>query len=109
MTRDGKLLEQIQEAFILRYYAGEGLRKIGDVLPSTDSEAFMYTTRAPLGVVGFITPWNFPVAIPIWKIAPALIYGNAIILKPAREAALLLQKLWNVLQRQVCQVAWLIW
>ncbi|MGC3791754.1 MULTISPECIES: alpha-ketoglutaric semialdehyde dehydrogenase GucD [Priestia] len=72
---------------ILRYYAGEGLRKIGDVLPSTDSEAFMYTTRAPLGVVGVITPWNFPVAIPIWKIAPALIYGNAIILKPAREAA----------------------
>ncbi|MEK5522087.1 alpha-ketoglutaric semialdehyde dehydrogenase GucD [Heyndrickxia sp. FSL W8-0423] len=72
---------------ILRYYAGEGLRKIGDVIPSSDSEAFMYTTRAPLGVVGVITPWNFPVAIPIWKIAPALIYGNAIILKPAREAA----------------------
>ncbi|MEC1071682.1 alpha-ketoglutaric semialdehyde dehydrogenase GucD [Priestia megaterium] len=72
---------------ILRYYAGEGLRKVGDVLPSTDSEAFMYTTRAPLGVVGVITPWNFPVAIPIWKIAPALIYGNTVILKPAREAA----------------------
>ncbi|HWJ77507.1 MAG TPA: aldehyde dehydrogenase family protein, partial [Niallia sp.] len=72
---------------ILRYYAGEGLRKVGDVLPSTDSEAFMYTTRAPLGVVGVITPWNFPVAIPIWKIAPALIYGNTVILKPARETA----------------------
>ncbi|WP_415762941.1 alpha-ketoglutaric semialdehyde dehydrogenase GucD (plasmid) [Priestia megaterium] len=78
---------------ILRYYAGEGLRKVGDVLPSTDSEAFMYTTRAPLGVVGVITPWNFPVAIPIWKIAPALIYGNTVILKPAREAAVTAAKI----------------
>lgn len=72
---------------ILRYYAGEGMRKIGDVIPSSDSEALMFTTRAPLGVVGVITPWNFPVAIPIWKIAPALIYGNTVILKPAQEAA----------------------
>ncbi|MGG0453798.1 alpha-ketoglutaric semialdehyde dehydrogenase GucD [Priestia megaterium] len=78
---------------ILRYYAGEGLRKVGDVLPSTDSEAFMYTTRTPLGVVGVITPWNFPVAIPIWKIAPALIYGNTVILKPAREAAVTAAKI----------------
>ncbi|NEU30845.1 aldehyde dehydrogenase family protein [bacterium LRH843] len=72
---------------ILRYYAGEGLRKVGDVIPSTDSEALMFTSRAPLGVVGLITPWNFPVAIPIWKIAPALIYGNTVVLKPATEAA----------------------
>ncbi len=72
---------------ILRYYAGEGMRKTGDVIPSSDSEALMFTTRAPLGVVGVITPWNFPVAIPIWKIAPALIYGNTVILKPAQEAA----------------------
>lgn len=72
---------------ILRYYAGEGMRKIGDVIPSTDSEALMFTTRVPLGVVGVITPWNFPVAIPIWKIAPALIYGNTIVFKPASEAA----------------------
>jgi alpha-ketoglutaric semialdehyde dehydrogenase len=72
---------------ILRYYAGEGLRKIGDVIPSTDSEALMFTTRVPLGVVGVISPWNFPVAIPIWKMAPALIYGNTVVLKPASEAA----------------------
>jgi acyl-CoA reductase-like NAD-dependent aldehyde dehydrogenase len=72
---------------ILRYYAGEGMRKIGDVIPSTDSEALMFTTRVPLGVVGVIAPWNFPVAIPIWKMAPALIYGNTIVLKPAEEAA----------------------
>lgn len=72
---------------ILRYYAGEGMRKIGDVIPSSDSEALMFTARAPLGVVGVITPWNFPVAIPIWKMAPALIYGNTVVLKPAHETA----------------------
>jgi len=73
---------------ILRYYAGEGMRKIGDVIPSTDKDALMFTTRIPLGVVGVITPWNFPVAIPIWKIAPALVYGNAVVLKPASETAI---------------------
>ncbi|MCY9667824.1 aldehyde dehydrogenase family protein [Paenibacillus alginolyticus] len=72
---------------ILRYYAGEGMRKIGDVIPSSDSEALMFTSRTPLGVVGVITPWNFPVAIPIWKLAPALIYGNTVVLKPAQETA----------------------
>jgi aldehyde dehydrogenase (NAD+) len=72
---------------ILRYYAGEGMRKIGDVIPSSDSEALMFTARTPLGVVGVITPWNFPVAIPIWKMAPALIYGNTVVLKPAHETA----------------------
>jgi alpha-ketoglutaric semialdehyde dehydrogenase len=72
---------------ILRYYAGEGMRKDGDVIPSTDKDALMFTKRTPLGVVGVITPWNFPVAIPIWKIAPALVYGNTIVFKPASEAA----------------------
>ena len=72
---------------ILRYYAGEGMRSVGDVIPSSDSEALMFTTRAPLGVVGVITPWNFPVAIPIWKISPALIYGNTVVIKPASDTA----------------------
>jgi alpha-ketoglutaric semialdehyde dehydrogenase len=72
---------------ILRYYAGEGMRKDGDVIPSSDKDALMFTKRTPLGVVGVITPWNFPVAIPIWKIAPALVYGNTIVFKPASEAA----------------------
>jgi acyl-CoA reductase-like NAD-dependent aldehyde dehydrogenase len=72
---------------ILRYYAGEGMRKIGDVIPSSDSEALMFTSRTPLGVVGVITPWNFPIAIPIWKLAPALIYGNTVVWKPAQETA----------------------
>jgi acyl-CoA reductase-like NAD-dependent aldehyde dehydrogenase len=93
MTREmGKTLpeakgETARGIAILRYYAGEGMRKIGDVIPSTDSEALMFTTRVPLGVVGVISPWNFPVAIPIWKMAPALIYGNAVVLKPAQETA----------------------
>ncbi|WP_431800496.1 alpha-ketoglutaric semialdehyde dehydrogenase GucD [Halobacillus andaensis] len=72
---------------ILRYYAGEGMREVGDVIPSTDKDALMFTTRSPLGVVGVITPWNFPVAIPLWKSAPALIYGNTVVIKPASEAA----------------------
>ncbi|MDG4850167.1 alpha-ketoglutaric semialdehyde dehydrogenase GucD [Peribacillus frigoritolerans] len=93
MTREmGKTLQEAKGetargVAILRYYAGEGMRKIGDVIPSTDSEAFMFTSRVPLGVVGVITPWNFPVAIPIWKMAPALVYGNTVVLKPATETA----------------------
>jgi aldehyde dehydrogenase (NAD+) len=72
---------------LLRYYAGEGMRKVGDVIPATDASALMFTTRVPLGVVGVITPWNFPVAIPVWKIAPALVYGNTVVWKPATETA----------------------
>lgn len=93
MTREmGKTLpeakgETIRGVNILRYYAGEGMRKIGDNIPSSDSEALMFTTRSPLGVVGIITPWNFPVAIPIWKMAPALVYGNTVVLKPAFETS----------------------
>ncbi|UOQ44030.1 aldehyde dehydrogenase family protein [Halobacillus salinarum] len=93
MTREmGKTLpeakgETARGVAILRYYAGEGMRSEGDVIPSTDSSALMFSKRVPLGVVGVITPWNFPVAIPLWKSAPALIYGNAVVLKPATEAA----------------------
>ncbi|GAB4458507.1 MAG: aldehyde dehydrogenase family protein [Armatimonadaceae bacterium] len=68
---------------LLRYYAGEGLRVGGDVIPSVNPNALLFTERVPLGVVGLITPWNFPVAIPLWKAAPALIYGNTVILKPS--------------------------
>jgi acyl-CoA reductase-like NAD-dependent aldehyde dehydrogenase len=93
MTREmGKTLpeakgETARGIAILRYYAGEGLRKEGDVIPSSDKDALMLTKRTPLGVVGVITPWNFPVAIPIWKMAPALVYGNTIVWKPATEGA----------------------
>lgn len=99
MTREmGKTLpeakgETARGVAILRYYAGEGMRKIGDVIPSTDSEGLMFTSRVPLGVVGVITPWNFPVAIPIWKIAPAIVYGNTVVFKPAQETAVTAAKL----------------
>lgn len=94
MTKEmGKTLpeavgETARGVAILRYYAGEGLRPVGDVIPSTDKDALMFTTRTPLGVVGVITPWNFPVAIPIWKMAPALVYGNTVVIKPASETAI---------------------
>jgi acyl-CoA reductase-like NAD-dependent aldehyde dehydrogenase len=79
--------EVLRGAAILRYYAQEGLRKLGDMIPSQDNNNLMYTKRVPLGVVGVISPWNFPIAIPIWKIAPALIYGNTIVFKPASETS----------------------
>nr|WP_090928284.1 alpha-ketoglutaric semialdehyde dehydrogenase GucD [Salibacterium qingdaonense] len=79
--------ETMRGAQILRYYAGEGMRQSGDVIPSTDKDALMFTNRSPLGVVGVITPWNFPVAIPVWKMAPALVYGNTVVFKPAQESA----------------------
>ena len=78
---------------ILRYYAGEGMRSNGDIIPSTDADALMFTTRVPLGVVGVITPWNFPVAIPIWKMAPALVYGNTVVLKPAIDTSVTAAKI----------------
>ncbi len=68
---------------LLRYYAGEGLRVGGDVIPSANPDLLLFTERVPLGVVALITPWNFPVAIPFWKAAPALIYGNTVVLKPS--------------------------
>lgn len=73
---------------ILRYYAQEGYRKIGDHIPSGESQNLLFTTRVPVGVVGIISPWNFPIAIPVWKIAPALVYGNTVILKPASETSI---------------------
>ncbi|PJO41978.1 aldehyde dehydrogenase family protein [Lysinibacillus xylanilyticus] len=75
-------------ASILRYFAQEGMRATGEVLPSANEAKLLYTMRVPLGVVAAITPWNFPVAIPLWKIAPALVYGNTVVWKPSIETAL---------------------
>jgi alpha-ketoglutaric semialdehyde dehydrogenase len=91
--------ETLRGIAILRYYAGEGMRKTGDVIPATDSRALMYTTRVPIGVVGIITPWNFPVAIPIWKMAPALIYGNTVVIKPAQEASVTCAKIIECIEQ----------
>ncbi|EKN63457.1 aldehyde dehydrogenase family protein [Schinkia azotoformans] len=88
--------EVLRAATILRYYAQEGLNKVGEVIPSANSKNLLYTTRTPVGVVGVISPWNFPIAIPIWKIAPALIYGNTVFFKPATETATTAAKLVEV-------------
>ena len=68
---------------IIEYAAGEGRRMFGYTTPSELPDTVAYTVRRPLGVVAIITPWNFPIAIPAWKMAPALICGNALIFKPA--------------------------
>lgn len=68
---------------VLSYYAGEGWRPIGDVLPNCSEKEFLFTKREPLGVVSIITPWNFPLVIPAWKIAPALVFGNTVVFKPS--------------------------
>ena len=67
----------------VRFAAGQGLRLNGETIPSTQRGTFVYTVRDPLGVVACITPWNFPIAIPAWKIAPALVAGNTVVFKPA--------------------------
>jgi aldehyde dehydrogenase (NAD+) len=72
---------------ILRYYAGEAVREIGSVIPSQLPGALQFTMREPLGVVALITPWNFPLAIPLWKAAPALAFGNTVVLKPAETSS----------------------
>ncbi len=78
--------EVARTAAVLRYFAADGRRSGGDLLPSDTGDVTL-TMRQPVGVVGLITPWNFPLAIPAWKLGPALVSGNAVVLKPAEEAA----------------------
>lgn len=80
----GEARGEVQRAIdVLRYYGGEGWRLSGTTLPSSTADTMVYTRREPVGVAVVITPWNFPIAIPAWKSAPALISGNAVVLKPA--------------------------
>ncbi|MET8149523.1 aldehyde dehydrogenase family protein [Actinoplanes sp. NPDC049668] len=72
---------------ILRYFAQQALHPEGEVYPPSDGVSLLHTRRRPHGVVGLITPWNFPVAIPLWKAAPALAFGNAVLLKPAPQSS----------------------
>lgn len=94
MTREeGKTLpeatgETMRSINIFRYFAGEGSRMPGHLVPSERDRVFMYAVRRPLGVVAQINPWNFPSAIPAWKLAPALIAGNTVLVKPATAAPL---------------------
>ena len=68
---------------VMDFMAGEAVRLTGETAPSELPKNFAYTIKQPLGVVGAISPWNFPVSIPVWKIAPALVAGNTVVLKPA--------------------------
>src|SRR6267378_247760 len=94
MTREeGKTLPEakgeVRRAInILRYFGGEGSRLPGMMVPSERDRVHMFAIRKPIGVVGLVTPWNFPSAIPAWKLAPALICGNTVVLKPASPAPL---------------------
>ena len=103
MTREmGKPVSEtrgdVQEAIDMTYYmAGEGRRLFGQTVPSELPNKFAMSVRDPLGVVGMITPWNFPMAIPSWKIMPALICGNTVVIKPAEDTPLSTYNLVQIL------------
>ncbi len=103
MTREmGKVLKEsqgdVKEATDMLYYiAGEGRRLYGETMPSELPEKFAMTLRVPLGVVAAITPWNFPIAIPSWKLAPALVAGNTVVFKPAEDTPLMAVRLLEIL------------
>src|SRR3954468_1372799 len=103
MTREmGKVLNEtrgdVQEAIDMTYYmAGEGRRLFGQTTPSELRNKFAMTVRQPLGVCAMITPWNFPMAIPSWKMMPALICGNTLVIKPAEDTPLSTYSLAQIL------------
>lgn len=85
----GEALGEVDRGvMILRYFAEEAVHPLGQVIPAQTAGSLQYTMRQPLGALAVISPWNFPVAIPLWKIAPALAYGNTIVWKPAEIASL---------------------
>src|SRR5215470_11016906 len=104
MTREmGKILDEtrgdVQEAIDMTYLmAGEGRRQFGHTTPSELPNKFAMSVRSPIGVAGLITPWNFPMAIPSWKIMPALICGNTVVIKPAEDTPLSTHNLVQALE-----------
>ena len=103
MSREmGKVLAEaggdVQEAIDMSVYmAGEGRRLFGQTTPSELRDKFQMSVRMPVGVVGAITPWNFPIAIPAWKLAPALVCGNTVVLKPAEDTPALAERFIELL------------
>ncbi|WP_420180853.1 aldehyde dehydrogenase family protein [Paenarthrobacter sp. TA1.8] len=91
--------EVLRAAQIFRYYGNDGDREAGSVYASPRRGEKIFVTRKPLGVVGVVTPFNFPIAIPAWKIAPALTYGNAVVWKPASTVPLLAMRLTQALEQ----------
>src|SRR5207245_11272949 len=73
--------------------AGQARAPVGDAVPSEPPRKFSLATRHPIGIVGLITPWNFPIAIPTWKLWPALLAGNCVVMKPAEDTPLCAQRL----------------
>ena len=108
MSREmGKVLAEaggdVQEAIDMSIYmAGEGRRMFGHTTPSELRDKFQMSVRTPVGVVGAITPWNFPIAIPAWKLAPALVCGNTVVLKPAEDTPLLARAVRRAARRGRC-------
>jgi len=104
MTREmGKVLKEtrgdVQEGIDTAYYtAGEGRRLFGETTPSELPDKFAMSLRVPVGVCGLITPWNFPMAIPTWKIFPALLCGDTVVLKPAEDTPYTAVKLFELLE-----------
>ena len=96
-TRAEGIGETLRAARILLYFSGEALRRHGQTLESTRPGLDVATYREALGVVGLITPWNFPIAIPAWKAAPALAFGNTVVLKPANITSAVAAALTQVL------------
>src|SRR5688500_4369782 len=82
-TKPEAIGEATRAGYLFKFFAGEVVRQAGEVLPSVRPGIKVEITREPVGVVGIITPWNFPIAIPAWKIAPALAFGNCVVFKPA--------------------------
>ena len=103
MSREmGKVLPEaggdVQEAIDMSFYmGGEGRRLFGQTTPSELRNKFQMSVRMPIGVIGVITPWNFPIAIPSWKIAPALVAGNTVVFKPATDTPALGQRFTELL------------
>ncbi|HEY9225845.1 MAG TPA: aldehyde dehydrogenase family protein [Gemmatimonadaceae bacterium] len=91
--------EAARAGYIFKFFAGEALRITGDKLDSTRPGISVEVTREPVGVVGAITPWNFPLAIPAWKIAPALAFGNCVVFKPAELVPASPWTLVDIIQR----------
>ena len=89
----------VQEAIDMTYYmAGEGRRMFGQTTPSEMPDKFQMSVRLPVGVVGAITPWNFPIAIPSWKIAPALVCGDTVVFKPATDTPALAERFVEIFE-----------
>ena len=109
----GKILAEtrgdVQEAIDIAYYAaGAGRRLTGETVPSELENKWSMSVRLPYGVIGMITPWNFPIAIPAWKAFPAIVAGNTVVLKPAEDTPWSVIKLAEVFMKQDCQKEYLI-